>query len=303
MSKLAQVSALENGRGIQYLLDSGYTIFHNPIAIHDTNYDLIAYTDVVSDDPLWNELIFTGTFSMKRQEFYARECFTENVANADKMVLLKSSKLKYDRLVGYIVNRDYIKVAIIVMVGCGTPLGEDDAAAFEMFIDKITGEIKNNGYFTAFGRAYHEEIINKLLDRLIGDPKIYTPHVQILYDGFADYLYLAVAGATQSNVRQGRLAYYKSLLESKYQNFKFAVHSDYVVMIMSSKNNTASKECFFSEAGNILEQNNLYAGISSGFENLYELPEYYTKAVVALKKGIESNSGQRVFLYDDFFGS
>ncbi|MCL2319115.1 MAG: hypothetical protein FWC45_03440 [Treponema sp.] len=299
MSKLAEINALENGKGIQYLLDTAYRIFHNPIVIHDTNYNLVAYTDVVTDDPLWNELISTGTFGMKTQEFYARECFTENVANADKLAILKSDTLKYDRISGYIFNRDNIKVAIVIIVGCNTPFEEDDPAAFELFADKLTGEIKDDKYFTEFGRAYHEVIINKLLNRVIRDPKIYTPHVQILYDDFTDYLYLAVVDVTHSNIHQNRLAYFKSLLESRFRTFKFAVHSDYVVMIMSSKNKIQSKECFFNGSDAIFEQNNLFVGISSGFENFYELPEYYDKAVTALKKGISDSSGQRIFLYND----
>ena len=299
MDKLTQMNVLENGRGIQYLLDAAYRIFHNPIVIHDTNYDLLAYTDIASDDPLWNELISTGTISMKTQQFYARECFTENVANADKLVLLKSGELKYDRITGYIFNRDNIKIAVITMVGGNTPFEKEDMAAFELLIDKITDEIRNNDYFTAFGRAYHDEIINKLLDRIITDPKIYTPHVQILYDNFTDYLYIAAAGIAQNNIRHCRLAYLKSLLEYKYPTFKYAVHSDYIVILMSSKNRIKSKEWFFSEPDNFFDQNNLYVGISSSFENLYELPDYYAKAVAALKKGIESSRGERIFLYDD----
>ena len=299
MGKLAQINALENGKGIQHLLDTAYKVFHNPIVIYDTNYDLIAYNDVACDDPLWNELISTGTFSMKTQEFYAREHFTEDVANADKLVLLKSGELKYDRIAGYVFNRDRIKVANLTMVGSNAPLGKDDQAAFEMLIDKISGEIKNDLYFTALGRAYHEGIINKLLDRVIADPKIYTPHVQILYDDFTDYLYLAVAGVKQRNIRRNRLAYYKSLLETRYGTFKFAVHADYVVMIMSSKNKVHPGEWFFGESNNVFEQNNLYVGISSDFENLYELPEHYARAVIALKRGMEGPGGGRVFLYED----
>jgi hypothetical protein len=297
MSKLAQIKDLEHGKGIQYLLDAAYKIFHNPIVIHDTNYNLKAYTDVVSDDPLWNELISTGTFSMKTQEFFAREWFTEDVANADKLVILKSSELKYDRISGYIFNRDNIKVAVITMVWVYNPFETEDVAAFEELADIISNEIHEDEYFTAYGRAYHEALIIKLIDHVIDNPIIYTPHVQIFLDGFDDYLHVAVVEIINKEYHQYILSYFKNLLESKYKSFKYAIYSDRIVMIISSKNKYFYEEQFFDHDDNPFKQNNMFVGISNSFENPYELREYYDQAVAALKDGMKKNSGQLVFLY------
>jgi len=232
---------------------------------------------------------------MKTQEFFAKECFTEDVANADKLVMLKSSKLKYDRVLGHIFNSDHIKVANLIMVGCAAPFETEDLEVFEKLADKITLEIKNDRYFTAYGRAYHEAIINKLLDGVITDPLIYTPHVQILYDGLDDYLYVAVVDVTQNDVYQNRLTYFKDLLESTYRSFKYAIYSNYIVMIMSSKHKVFHEEQFFDACNNPFIQNNLLVGISSNFESLYELREHYETAVATLKKGMECSNIQRVF--------
>lgn len=72
MGKSDQIEALRKGEGVQYLLDTASKIFNNPIVIFDTNYSLIAYTDVITDDPIWNELISTGTFSADTQLFLQR---------------------------------------------------------------------------------------------------------------------------------------------------------------------------------------------------------------------------------------
>ena len=300
MDKLERIKALEKGKGVQYLLDAAQKIFNNPIAMFDTNYNLKLYADVVSDDPLWNELISTGTFSMETQMFFAKECFTEDVANADKLVILKSGKLKYDRMLGYIFNGENIRVALIVMVGHNSPFGEEDTAAFEELTDKITGEIHDDEYYTVYGRAYRESIITRLLDRVITDPLIYTPHVQIFYEDFEDYLYVAVVDITQNNSKSGdnhqeRLVYFKNLLESRYRAFKYTIYSGYIVMIMSSKHKDYYEEQFFDHEDNPFRQNNLFVGISSSFENPYELREYYDKAVAALKNGIGKNNDRRIF--------
>ena len=302
MSKTEEIKALENGAGVQHLLDAAYRILQNPITMFDTTYVLKAYTDVVTDDPIWNELISTGTFSIKTQEFFANEYFTEDVANADKPVILKSDKLKYDRITGFVYNRDGIYVANIVMVFCKTPFNENDAAAFEILVNKITNEIRNDEYYTAYGKAYYEKIIHNLLNRVINinDPKIYAAQVQILYNGFEDYLYAAVVDITHNNTHntdahENKPGYFKSLLENKYPSFKFAVYSDHIVILMSSKYNTLYEEQLFSKLDNPFSQNNLFVGVSSSFENIYELRENYDKAAAVLKNGIEKNTDQRAF--------
>ena len=299
MGILDQVNALENGKGIQHLIDAGGKIFKNPIAMFDTNYNLKAYTELPSDDPLWNELVSTGTFSMQTQEFFAKECFTEEVTNADKLVILKSNKLKQDRILGNVFNRDHIKVANIVMVGLDTLAGADDNAAFEKFADKVSNEIYNDEYYTAYGKEFHESIIVRLLDGIIKDPIIYSPHVQILYDGFDDYLFVAVVDIAQNNLRgedlQNKLLFFKDKLENKYQFIKYAIYSGYIVMIISSKYNAIYEEQFFNTADNPFKQNGLFVGVSDGFENLYELRKYYDQAVTTLENGIKKNDGKWFF--------
>jgi len=300
MNKFQQIKNLETGKGIQYLLDAGYEIFSNPIVMFDTYYMLIAYTDVTTDDPVWNELISTGTFSMTEQAFFSSERFTEDVANADKLVVMKSEKLKYDRILGNVFNREHIKVANLVMVESLAPFETDTQTAFEALVDKITNEIRNDDHYTAYGREYHHTIITKILDREITDTKIYTGHVQILYDGFEDYLYVAVVDVTQNSAKgDDRLAYFRDLLKKRYPSFKFAVYSGYVLMIVSSKYDIFSSEGILGGHENPFDQNNLFTGISGSFENLYELEKYYNEAITALKNGIAGNSGGHVFLYNN----
>ena len=70
-------------------------------------------------------------------------------------------------------------------------------------------------------------------------------------------------------------------------------------MLMSSKNNKFSPEWILGNRENPFEQNNLFVGISSSFENLYDLQKYYNEAISALKDGIAGSSGRHIFLYND----
>lgn len=298
MKKSEQIKNLETGKGAQYLLDEAYRVLGNPIVMFDTYYSLIAYTKDSNDDPLWNTLVTTGTFSMTEQEFFSEERFTEAVANADKMVVMKSAKLKYDRILGNVFNSEKIKVANIVMVECKSAFEADTQQAFEILADRISFEIRNDKHYTEFGRTYHDTMINKILNGEISDTVIYTPHVQILYDGFFDYLYLAAVDINRNEKTADNLIYFRDLLRNEYPSFKFAVYNDYVLMIMSSKYYRFSSEILPGTHGNPFEQHNLYAGISGSFENLYELSGYYGEATTALKNRTAEN-GRRIFLYDN----
>ena len=282
MSKLGQIKAMKKDNDIQQFLDSACKILLNPIAMFDVDYSLIAYSDIANDDPLWNELVSTGTFSMETQGFFVSEYFTYEVSNADKLVTLKSNELKYDRVLANVFNRDRIKVANLVMVGCNTPFSADDLVAFSAFADKITGKIRDDAFFTEFGRSYHESLIVRLLDGEITDTRMYAPHIQILYAGFKNHLYLAVAKPRQNDSGKEMLEHIKGLLLERSGSFKYAVYSGYIVIIMSSQHNSFNNKRFFGKYGDIFEQNNISVGISSSFENLYDLREYYDEAVLAL---------------------
>ena len=294
MDKITKIRNLDGGRGVQFLLDAADEIFDNPIVMFDTNYSLVAYTDELPDDPLWSELLATGTFSMETQMFFAREYFTEDTANASKMVVLKSPKLKYDRILAYIFNADDIKVASILMCS-RTPFVEGDSEAFELLASKVSSAIHDDDYYNAYGFDYYEDKICKLLDGIIKEPVIYTPHIQILYNGFEDYLYVAVVDASRYDAGGDKLAFLKSALKETFGSFKLAVYSGYIVMIMSSINPVFDEKIFINLADDPFERYDLYAGISTKFENLYEVREYYDRALAVLKSGAVPGA-KRVFV-------
>ena len=302
MDKVERIKALENGKGIQYLLDSAYKIFNNPIYVIDVNYNLLAFTDVPVNDPIWKELVSTGTYSMESLELLANEGIIEDVANARRSVILKSDKIKYTRISDHFCNRDNISVGLVVMYECNMPFDAECVTAFEALTEQITNEIHDHDYFITLAMTFYDDKINKLLDRTIKDPIINNPHVQILYDDFNDYIYVAVVSVERKNilenVHRNRLAYFKSFLKTKYQSFKFSVYSDFIVMLMSSKYKAFNGTPFFAANAALFKQNGLFLGVSGSFENMYELRKYYDQAVATLENGLAGKSGQRYFLYN-----
>ena len=299
MSKLEQIKLLENGKGIQYLLDIAKDIFTNHISILDMNYNLIAYSDYVFDDPFWNTMIETKKLSPTMQEIFSKSHILEDIINMTGCIIIRNHDLKHARLIRYFYNKENIKVGIIGTCEHNTPFDDDYMAAFNLFADKISSEIQNDEHFTAFGRAFHEETIKKLLDGAIKDSALFAPNIQILYDGFEDYLYVAVVDISQNNKQLDNPAVFKNLLLNKFRSYKYAIYSGYIVIITSSKHKYPLQGIFVDKDCDPFIENNLFVGISSSFENLYKLRTYYDQAVTALKNGLNKNDAQRIFLYNN----
>lgn len=124
--KMGQIKSLKNGVGVQSLLDEAYRIMGNPIVMFNSQYCLQSYTEVVTDDPLWNEIITHGTFSKESQQFFKSEGFIEDMANAKRVTFMISDKLKYDRIAGKVFNGNNTHVSNLVIVACNKPFESHD---------------------------------------------------------------------------------------------------------------------------------------------------------------------------------
>ncbi|MCL2066691.1 MAG: hypothetical protein FWG99_04425 [Treponema sp.] len=302
MNILEQVEALENGKGIQYLVDSAYMIFNNPIYMVDAYYNLIAYSDNPIDDPYWNVTIEKGTFPTNPLlDLIDKENMLLVITASKKCVLVKYEKWKFGRMTGQIFNRDKNWVGQATM-HAHIPFDEERTAAFEMLTDKISDEIHDYDYFSKLPTAFHNDIINRFLDKNVEKTMGSIPQTQVMQYGLEKYFYLAVVRVARNsileNVHRNRLSYFRSLLKTRYKRFKYAIYSDDIIMLMSSKEKNFYGKSFFAADNVLLEENGMYIGISDCFENLLETRQYYDKALAALENGIEKKSAERIFVCD-----
>ena len=300
MSKLEQIMALKNGKGIQYLLNTAYEILGNPIVIHNMEYKFIACTEnIVIDDPLWNELITSGSYSSESIEFFKNECFIDAIANARTITLLTSNKLKYDRLFGKIFNEDNITVAYVNMIAINGPVEEDYPEIWEAFCRTLSKEVEKSEFYKRYGQIYQNTIIRKLIEGSIEDKRLYTGHVANIYQGLKQYLYLAVVEIVQRDPGHSVRGYFLDMLKKSKRSFKYTIYSNYIIIIISSDNAKLNLKKSFNSMKEPFKQNNIYMGISSRFDNLFELQKYYREAVDALKCGLENDRNQWINLYDE----
>lgn len=288
---IEQMKTIKRGKGIQYFINESSKILGNPILMHDLDYKAVAYTEnIVTDDPLWNEFVKIGGHSSNSIKLFKNEYFIDVAANTKTIAILSSDKLKYDRIFGKIYNKNNITVAGVNLVACNKPLDDDVLVIFEIFCKILSREVSEDEFYQAYGESYQENLIGKLIDGNIEDKRLYPLQMDIIYSGLKNYLYLAVVDVVQYAPDHTKLLYFRDLLKQARPKFKYAIYSNYIIIIISSNSVKLNVKKGLKNFNDLFEQNNVYAGISSCFENLYELKKYYIEAVNALNYGLKKDN-------------
>jgi len=300
MNLVEKVEALEIGKGVQYLMDCAYKLFSSPVYVIDSFYNLIAFSGVPADDPVWSELIKTGTFGMDAMEQMADGNLLKDVSYSEKITRLESDKWNDSLISGRIFNGDDIWIGQTTMSE-HIPFDAERTAAFEILLDKISAEIRSYDYFTKIPAEFFENAIKRLLDKTVENTLVNNPQAQIMHYGLAHYLYVAVVSAARNNilekVHRNRLMYFQSLLKSRYKSYRFAIQADHIVMLMGSDHGEYNKALPLGSDDNFFVHNGLCVGVSDGFENIYDMRRYYDQAVAALDTCLAMDGGRRVFLH------
>lgn len=298
-NKAEQLRTLKIGNGIQYLLNEAYKIFGNPVLLQDMEYNMIACTEnIVTDDPFWSEFTTAGKISRELIELCKNENFHDAVANAPKITFMISEKIKYNRLFGKIFNGDNILIGGAILVAL-EPFTDDIPELFECFCDIVNKELAESEYYRNYGQEYQEIIINKLIAGNVEDKEIYAAHVESIYMNLKDYLYLAVIDASQCDPAYAKLPDLRDSFRLTRPDFKYSIYDNYIVIIMNFDNAPLEVIKDLPKLNRLFRQNNMYAGVSSCFDNLFELRKYYLEAVEALNNGIKSGGSLRIFTYGE----
>jgi len=298
--KKRQLESLQTGRGVNYLLNEAYRILGNPIVMFDTSYIMLACVEgVVTDDWLWNEIVTLGTFSHETIDFFNTECFIEAYAQSDVVALLKSDKLKYDRVNGKLFDKDGIQLGNINVTACQKPFEEGDAKLIEMLCEVLSVELQNSEFYQKIDRVYQETLLNELIDGKIPDNEIVKTKIAELYEELKSNLYIAVVDTTQYEQTGTHLAYFRDLFKKLQAEYCYYIHLNYIMFIISTDHPILCIERKLSKLNEFFLRYEIYAGISSSFHNLLELRKYYREAINALNYGLKGGKNRQIYRYDN----
>jgi hypothetical protein len=270
------------------LLQNAYKALGNPIAMIDTSYNLLGRTEnFAPDDPLWNELVQNGSFSHGTVNFFNTEMFIQAVADSEVVALLQSSALKYDRACGKLFDENGVQLGSINVVACHRPFEAQDFENMPKICEQISRELAKQLQESVF----FDECVCSLLEGREG--------CGILRSEMKRNLYVAAADVSGYDKTLSHLAYLRDTFAALQDEFSYYIYLDNILILMSVDGALSAKKDM-GQLCRFFEENNIYAGISSAFQDLFRLKDYYKQAINALNYGTHGASPQRVFAYDNY---
>jgi len=224
--------------------------------------------------------------------------------NTNSVTFLNSDKLKYDRLFGKICNKDNIVVGNLVILVCKRPIEGDEMALFGAFCRKLSEEVSRIDSYNNYSKTYSETLISKLLNGKINEYDLFSEDIVNFYDTLRDNLYVVVVDITQRNSKFVNLRYLRDLFKKLKTVNRYALYSNYIVIIISSNKPSFNVYEELNEIYKVLELYNIFVGISSRFGNICELQKYYTEAVNTLNNGLKNkgrHGNQWIFPSDETY--
>jgi len=300
--QIEQLNKIENGQGIQYILDRTCEIMGNPVLVFDMEYRLIASSACpVNDDPVWREFLEHGKLSDETIEFFKNESFIDSVANCtqfDEVTYLFSDKLKYDRIFGQLHNRDRLPVADLIMMACVHPFEKDTPELIKTVCNILSEELSQDEYYQDYGQTYQDNIIKLLIEGTIDDKGIYTGHVSNIERGLKSHIFMAVADIAQARYANTEFEYFRDLFKWMKPEYKYSIYGEYILILMSSNSAKLSMKRDLNELNKLFVKENIYVGISSCFDNLFELHRYYAEAMDALHDEKKAGRDRHITFFD-----
>jgi len=290
-------------KSIQDIFEKAYKEIGNPIALFDTSYNLLANTvNRVNDDVLWNELTKKGTFSHETVNFFNTEHFIDEVAKTELISILKSDKLKYDRASAKIYNKDGIHIANILVLACYKSIEDKDLKRIEEFCKCLSNELQHSEYNQKIGKVFEESFIKDLIEGKVSKKNQTIKKLEDLYVSQKSNLYVAVIDITNYENTLTHLAYFRDLLGKIQSEFKYYIYLNNIVAIISTNNQILNIRDDLKKLKEFFAKNNIQMGISSDFQNLFELRKYYKQALNALNYGLLDTlkNEQHIFEYDNY---
>jgi hypothetical protein len=292
---------MKNAENIDTMLHLAYRILENPVVVFDTSYNLLAHTaNTVSDDMLWNELIGNGRFSHSTVDGFNRMGFIKDVSDAEPVITLTNPLIKYDRILGKLFDRDGIHIGNILTLGCYRPFKPADLICLEKICKRISDGIQKNNILGISNKVFNDIFISDLLNA--GDG-ISEYDINNLYKDLNSNIFLGIIDICQYERTLTHLAYFKDLFKEIQNEHKYFIYLNNIIMLISGDGNMPDTEKHLGSLSKFFSDYEIYAGISDGFQNLFDVQKYYQQALAALNFGLASAAGhakQYIFTFGEF---
>lgn len=286
--------------GLQSAVDQAFHVFHNPIFVIDINFHLIAATwDVMRQLHIQDDFILSKELDDKSFDLITKKNrIHDKIMKSDIPLRAYNDNLGYEQL--YCAINPQKNLGHIVISAVNRPFEEIDLELLTVFKKFVALQINQDPFFHSAKGYDYEYFLKAILDQQLSRKNIYSPYTKSMIKKFTGNLYCLVFDLLQSKLAFGT-THVRDLIETRFPSAKSLIYHGQVIFILSFPENHFISSEYLEALKNLCQENDLYAGLSNCFQDIFQLRSYYQQALYTIELGIEQNDSARLFNYKDYY--
>ncbi|MCU6761821.1 Sugar diacid regulator [uncultured Roseburia sp.] len=293
-------NAFFSDQGLQFMTDTAYQIFDNPVFVIDSSYKYLAISSGLGPD---NDFVArenaNGYIAEQGIRFIKESHLEEKLAKSGKAYYY--NPLFHAGMMAAAVSIHGITIGKVMLYEKNHPLADTDGALLEQFSRFVAMELQKNQFFQQNKDIMYSYFLADLLDsKDINYPSI-RDRLHTMGMDLKDDLYILTISASSYHHAAAKLEVIVSELNRILTGAIYAIYENSLVLLFSRarENTLTGRE---EEAlASYLKENNLYAGISNFFTDLKGIRRFYLQAKCAAEIGNRLRERGPVFYYSDLY--
>lgn len=291
---------LEFDNSLQSATEYSYRIFQNPVFVFDTNYNLISAT--------WEALEKLNY----KDSVTVHKCFTDKEFKMINRMNHIHNKVKkseipiraYNDILGYeqlycAINTEK-DLGHIVVSAIQKPLEDIDEEILLIFKKYVDLQMRKDSFIRNTRGFSYEYFLRDLLDGKLTMNQSVLTSTNYIDSEFSKNMYCLVIETARSSTAINPIQT-RNIMESRFPNSKSIIYNGQIVVIINIPTNQLMPEEYIISCQKVCYENELYAGLSNCFQNIFELPEYYLQALRAIELGASDRNEAKLYQYKHYY--
>lgn len=289
-------------RGLQFMVDSAYTVLRNPIFISDITNTYLAW--VYDEDsfqpngPFAKFVlgdILTGHIEEAALEFIRTSGIDSALRSSSGTIRRYHPNFRVDVLYG-VLRIQNVMVGRIWMPAIEHPFTQMDEELFESLTRLVEQELRRSSHRGRTGKDYHAAMLADLLTVTHLDRDILSRSKTAFHIAEGSELFAAVAVPGEEVTKQPALAMLQEKWKQVFPSQQATVLDGRLVMLFSLPPGGDIQRSMLRD---FALQNNLLVGVSNRFQSLEQIQHEYQQAIRTVELSRELRLAEPVITFDD----
>lgn len=293
--------ALIESNNLEQIVDLSSKLINNPLIVIDSSYNVLAYSKSIPvEDYQWKENIARGYLTY---EYIAALNNLEGIKNEPDsnepfitLCVMSPILRKFSRL---IINDLFLGYYIAIESNSKFEETEDDLYLLISNVIAKEVSVERNIIMHNKNQTYEGLLVDILDSNFINRTTFYEGIKGSVFDINIPFKVIAVDLSSYKNFNSLEEHFKKSIRSSLPKAWS-VYYKKHIIILIDAKENIKKNRNNIEQFEKFLADNNLPAGISDLFTDLYLLPKYHRQAISALHFSSILNHSNYIALYDNY---